>query len=214
MAAFEARLPRDGKVSASHGGEPLVALHVEVPWAKCQRFGTLRAIVRGERVVVFLTGVGTRALFDVVENRYTRAQFVEALSKVVVVARGPKPVSALRGFGVPITVAVPEPNTWRELLETMDASERCPALKGLTGVQEYWCRTPNFSGAQKREPGFAGSGTVGPPERHPGAGAAIEIDDAMQCVVYQAMRLRICFSSAPTPGLDACGGSFAMVVGS
>ena len=39
---------------------------------------------------------------------------------------------------MPVTVAVPEPNTWHELLETMDASERCPALKGLTvAVQEY-----------------------------------------------------------------------------
>ena len=37
-----------------------------------------------------------------------------------VVARGPKPVRVLRELGVPITITVPEPNTWRELLLTLD----------------------------------------------------------------------------------------------
>ena len=72
------------------------------------------------------------------ETRYSRAQLVERLGQVAVVARGPKPVSALRSFGVPISVTVPEPNTWRELLETMDASDRCPDVEGLAvAVQEY-----------------------------------------------------------------------------
>ena len=35
---------------------------------------------------------------------------------MTVVARGPKPAAALRGLDVPVTVTVPEPNTWRELL--------------------------------------------------------------------------------------------------
>ena len=142
VAAFEARFAQEmAKLIASHGGEPLVApAMAEVPLGQnVSALEFAERLFRGELpVVVFLTGVGTRALFDVVETRFTRAQLVEALGKVTVVARGPKPVSALRGFGVPITVAVPEPNTWRELLETMDASERCPALKGLTvAVQEY-----------------------------------------------------------------------------
>ena len=142
VAAFEARFAVEmAKLIASHGGEPLVApAMAEVPLGQnVSAFEFAERLFHGEiPVVVFLTGVGTRALFEVVETRYSRAQLVEALGKVTVVARGPKPVSALRSFGVPISVAVPEPNTWRELLETMDASDRCPALKGLTvAVQEY-----------------------------------------------------------------------------
>jgi len=142
VVAFEARFAQQmAKLIASHGGEPLVApAMAEVPLGQnVSAFEFAERLFRGELpVVVFLTGVGTRALFEVLETRYPRAQLVEALGKVTIVARGPKPVSALRGFGVPVTVAVPEPNTWHELLETMDASERCPALKGLiVAVQEY-----------------------------------------------------------------------------
>jgi len=142
VAAFEARFAQEmAKLIASHGGEPLVApAMAEVPLGQnVSAFEFAERLFRGELpVVVFLTGVGTRALFEVVETRYIRAQLVEALGKVAVIARGPKPVSALRSFGVPVAVAVPEPNTWRELLEAMDASDRCPALKGLTvAVQEY-----------------------------------------------------------------------------
>jgi uroporphyrinogen decarboxylase len=149
VAAFEGRFGQEmAKLIASHGGDPLVAPSMaEVSLGQnVSALEFAERLFRGELpVVVFLTGVGTRALFDVVETRHTRAQLVEALGKVTVVARGPKPVSALRGFGVPVTVAVPEPNTWRELLETMDASERCPALQGLTvAVQEYGVPNSEF----------------------------------------------------------------------
>jgi Uroporphyrinogen-III synthase HemD len=53
-------------------------------------------------VVIFLTGVGTRILFGAVETKYSRERLVEALSRLPVVARGPKPVAALREFGVPM----------------------------------------------------------------------------------------------------------------
>ena len=71
-------------------------------------------------MMIFLTGVGTRALTKVVETRYRRQDFVEALTKVTVVARGPKPIAALKELRVPIDVKVPEPNTWRDLLQAID----------------------------------------------------------------------------------------------
>src|SRR5262245_8923810 len=142
VVAFDARFAQEmAKLIERHGGEPLVAPSMaEVPLGQnVSAFEFAERLFRAELpVVVFLTGVGTRALFEVLETRYTRQQIVAALAAVTVVARGPKPVSALRSFGVPISVTVPEPNTWRELLETMDTSERCPALNGLTiAVQEY-----------------------------------------------------------------------------
>jgi len=49
-----------------------------------------------------------------------------------VVARGPKPAAVLRGLDVPVSIAVPEPNTWHELLAAIrDRPERRIA------VQEY-----------------------------------------------------------------------------
>ena len=84
-------------------------------------------------MMIFLTGVGTRALTKVVETRYRREEFVEALTKIKVVARGPKPVAALKELRVSIDVKVPEPNTWRELLQAI-----APVRAGLrVAVQEY-----------------------------------------------------------------------------
>jgi hypothetical protein len=49
-----------------------------------------------------------------------RQEFVTALSRTTVIARGPKPVAALRELGVVIAAVVPELNTWRELLRLLD----------------------------------------------------------------------------------------------
>jgi uroporphyrinogen-III synthase len=95
--------------------------------------------------VIFLTGVGTRVLFAAVETKHPRAGRVEALSRVLVVARGPKPVAALREFGVPIAIAVPEPNTWRDILKTLDEHRPAPALRGMrVAVQEYGASNREF----------------------------------------------------------------------
>jgi uroporphyrinogen-III synthase len=89
-------------------------------------------------VVIFLTGVGTRILFGAVETKYPRERLVEALSRVSVVARGPKPVAALREFGVPIAVMVPEPNTWRDIIRALDQHQPPLLLVGKRiALQEY-----------------------------------------------------------------------------
>lgn len=71
-------------------------------------------------MVIFLTGVGTRQLANVLSTRFATEAFPEALRRLTVVARGPKPVAVLRELNVPVTVAVPEPNTWRELLTAIE----------------------------------------------------------------------------------------------
>src|SRR3989442_12500858 len=89
-------------------------------------------------VVIFLTGVGTRILFGAVETKHPRERLVEALSRVPVVARGPKPVAALREFGVPIAVTVPEPNTWRDIIRALDQHQPALLLVGKRiALQEY-----------------------------------------------------------------------------
>lgn len=87
-------------------------------------------------VVVFMTGVGARALRDAIETRYTGEEFLAALRQCTVAVRGPKPLAVLREWQVAVDVQAPPPNTWEELLPPLDAA--LPCLAGRTvAVQEY-----------------------------------------------------------------------------
>ena len=93
-------------------------------------------------IVVFMTGVGARALLDALETRFPREQFFAALERCVIVVRGPKPVVVLREWGVHIDHKAPEPNTWRELLATL---EQALSLKNKhIAVQEYGVPNQEF----------------------------------------------------------------------
>jgi uroporphyrinogen-III synthase len=99
-------------------------------------------------LVVFLTGVGCRAVLSVAETKYNRADYIAALQRVKVVPRGPKPVAVLRELGVTPALTVPEPNTWRELLHALDeAANSLPdfRLRGArVAVQEYGVSNPEL----------------------------------------------------------------------
>src|SRR3954453_23226524 len=94
-----------------------------------------RVMTGGIDVVIFMTGVGTRILVQQVERHVDRDRFLAAVSDIKTVVRGPKPLAALRELGVTPTLAVPEPNTWRELLSLLDA--RLPVANLVVGLQEY-----------------------------------------------------------------------------
>lgn len=89
-------------------------------------------------LVLLLTGVGTRALAEEIAPVLPRERFVQALSATQVVARGPKPAAVLRELGVTGFLAVPSPNTFHEVLASLDAAfgERGLAGKRMA-VQEY-----------------------------------------------------------------------------
>ena len=90
------------------------------------------------QVVIFLTGVGSRILFRTMETAYSKDSIAAALSRTITVVRGPKPAATLRELGVPIAIAVPEPNTWRDVLKALDAYR--PAIFAgpvSIAVQEY-----------------------------------------------------------------------------
>ena len=64
------------------------------------------------------------------------------LKQTAIVARGPKPVAALKTLGITPTLTVPEPNTWVEVVSTLD--EYRP-VKGLrVAVQEYGTSNPEL----------------------------------------------------------------------
>ena len=60
-----------------------------------------------------------------------------ALARIKVIVRGPKPMAVMREWQIPVWLAAPEPNTWRDLLGAMDAraSELPPGTR--IAVQEY-----------------------------------------------------------------------------
>jgi uroporphyrinogen decarboxylase len=69
------------------------------------------------------------------EIRHPRDRILETLAKTPRVCRGPKPVAALRAMGLDPGITVPEPNTWIELLKTLD--ELAPVAGRRVAVQEY-----------------------------------------------------------------------------
>jgi uroporphyrinogen-III synthase len=89
-------------------------------------------------LVLLLTGVGTRALIEEVAPVAPREELVQALARTQVIARGPKPAAALRELGLASFIAVPTPNTFREVLATLDSTFGEGGLQGKRmAVQEY-----------------------------------------------------------------------------
>jgi len=136
VLSFESRRSTEiGELIRRQGGDPFVAPSMrEAPIEdNPEAFAFAELLFRGEfDMMIFLTGVGTRALDKMLASHYPPEAFAEALQKITIVARGPKPLAALREMQVPVTVTVPEPNTWRELLAaTANRPERQIA------VQEY-----------------------------------------------------------------------------
>lgn len=123
------------------GGIPLAAPSMkEVPLGENKEvFDFAGPFFKNEvQLLLLLTGVGTRALISVLETRFPKEKIIEALKKTPIVPRGPKPIRVLNELGVPFAVAVPEPNTWREVLDTLDKHSGLLPLKDrLVAVQEY-----------------------------------------------------------------------------
>ena len=117
------------------GGEPIVAPSMrEVDLEQHdEAFEFGRRLMEGEfDCLILLTGVGTRLLWKTLLTRYSEPDLKAALKKLTVVVRGPKPSGVVRELGLIPNVQVPEPNTWRELLETMH-----PRPETRVALQEY-----------------------------------------------------------------------------
>jgi uroporphyrinogen-III synthase len=140
VAAFESRLAGEmTRLIARYGGRPLVAPSMrEVPLSHNSailEFGE-RLLAGDLDMVILLTGVGTRFMLEVLDTRWPREQSLASLAKTILVARGPKPIAVLREQGLQPTVAVPEPNTSKDLIETLDHWKQ-PLRDMAVAVQEY-----------------------------------------------------------------------------
>jgi uroporphyrinogen-III synthase len=125
----------------NYGGEPIQAPCLrEVPLAdqhEAQAFG--EALRAGDwDVLILLTGVGARMLMAALTARWSKAEVVAALGRLQLVCRGPKPIAVLREVGLTPTLAIPEPNTWRDILSELD--QKLPIADKHVAVQEYGAR--------------------------------------------------------------------------
>lgn len=136
VISFESRRAAEmAQLIRKQQGEPIVAPSMrEAPIERNdEAFRFAERLFAGEfDMMILLTGVGTRILNQALATRYPPERFAQALRRITVVPRGPKPIAVLRELKVPVTITVPEPNTWREVLA---ATEGRPERR--IAVQEY-----------------------------------------------------------------------------
>ena len=149
VLSLESRRAKEmAKLIENHGGTAVSAPSMrEVPLAdNTAALDFAAALFSGSvDALVCLTGVGTRILFEAIQTKHARAAMVTALSRIPVIARGPKPVAVLREYAVPIAITVPEPNTWRDLIAAIERERPTLLAAGRhIVVQEYGKSNPEL----------------------------------------------------------------------
>lgn len=141
------RAVETAKLIRTYGGEPLVAPAMREVSLESHKpvLEFAEALIRGAfDLVIFTTGVGVKALVKTVSEHMDREEFLSALRRVKIAARGPKSSSALRELQIPIAVVAPEPFTWRALMAALE-SKFGPSLSGMNiAVQEYGTSNPEL----------------------------------------------------------------------
>jgi uroporphyrinogen-III synthase len=151
VLSFESRRAKEiALLIANNGGRPTVApstREVQTPNEDEQKL--IQGILNNEfDAIIFMTGVGSRALVQAAETVASRESFLAALRQTRVVVRGPKPAAAMREFQVPVTLTVPEPNTWREIVQALDENLDKVPLKGRRiAIQEHGEPSPELYAA-------------------------------------------------------------------
>ena len=146
VAAFESRMALElTRLIERYGGRPLVAPVLrEIPQddnSAVHEFGD-RLMDGRVDLLILMTGIGATTLFDLLKVRYPWQSILSALQQTTLVARGPKSVASLKSAGLQATLTVPEPNTWHDILVTIDAHRPVKSLR--VAVQEYGVSNPDL----------------------------------------------------------------------
>ena len=150
VVALESRRALEmAELIRKQGGEPFVAPSMkEIPLdSNEEALAAAERLFAGEfEMMIFLTGVGARALHSLLATRHPEERFPEALRRLTVVARGPKPAAALRELNVPVALKAPEPNTWREVMGLVRGRP-----EKRIAVQEYGRANPRLVAALEEQ---------------------------------------------------------------
>ncbi|MCH7843461.1 MAG: uroporphyrinogen-III synthase [Chloroflexi bacterium] len=106
------------------------------------------------QVMIFQTGVGTKALFDSAASQGREQEILDALTSATVIARSPKPAAVLRRYKVRIDHMPPEPFTSTDLLaaiEEIDLNGKEVAVQAYGGPNTLLTGALEKRGATVRE---------------------------------------------------------------
>jgi uroporphyrinogen decarboxylase len=146
VAAFESRRAEDVvRLIEKHGGVAHVSPSMRETPLDDQRSAVdfAHRLITGEvDIVLFMTGGGFQELLAIVRRHVDQQRYLDALSDIITIARGPKPAAAMKEAGLTPTFRVPEPNTWRQVLQTID--ESVPVANQVVALQEYGQTNPSL----------------------------------------------------------------------
>jgi len=139
VVCFESRRAKEmAELIRRYDGESIVAPAMrEVPLSENHAALALLPQIEAGRfdILILMTGVGTKALNEILLTQFPQERIVAALSKLQLVARGPKPIAALKELALQAALTAPEPNTWREILSTLHAAADLHGKR--IAIQEY-----------------------------------------------------------------------------
>jgi uroporphyrinogen-III synthase len=138
VAILEARTGEHlAELVSRQGAVPLLAPALEeVPDVDPAAVGMLLQdwVAHPFRMMIFQTGVGTRALFRVTDSLGSTPKLLGLLEQATVVVRGPKPMGELKARGVRIDVRAASPFTSETVMAAIAAS---PLTGARVVVQRY-----------------------------------------------------------------------------
>jgi uroporphyrinogen-III synthase len=121
VAILESRLGSQlADLVAKRGGKPFLAPALaEVPDVDPARIAALVRELRSRpaKLAIFQTGVGTQALFAATDALGVTGEFLDLLSSMKILVRGPKPAGPIRSRNIRIDLSAREPYTTAEVLE-------------------------------------------------------------------------------------------------
>jgi uroporphyrinogen-III synthase len=149
VIAFESRRAVEiAELIRRYGGVPFVAPSMrEVPLQENRAALELVPDLEAGNLdlLILMTGVGTKTLNQVLLSQFSQERIIAAMQRVKLMVRGPKPAAALKELRLVPAISVPEPNTWREILATLESGVD---LRGQRiAIQEYGVPNPELTSA-------------------------------------------------------------------
>ncbi len=142
IISFESRRAKEIEtLIQKEGGAAFVAPSLrEIPLEEnSQVLEFERRLFSGEiDVLILLTGVGTKFLIEILKKKYPLEEIKSHFKSIILVARGPKPIAALAQIQLKPNISVPEPNTWHEIVKTLEQRNLIASHK--IAIQEYGAR--------------------------------------------------------------------------
>ncbi len=146
VAAFESRRAADlQRLIERIGGDAHVSPSMrDVPYENPAELGEFANQVLTAQIdaVIFLTGVGIQRLVSAVKKHVDIDRFLQSLSDINTITRGPKPTAVLHSFGVTATYNIPAPYTWREILTMIDT--QLSVANQTVAIQQYGQANPSL----------------------------------------------------------------------